>query len=239
MHGSFLGLHDIEFIAFDSLTEWIKQRSGARTAASAVMQCLLSVEPNAYFTNRQCLGAPIRKVLTRVLKSRNLFSQIQQCDQPLRTEDLFTSELCNVLYPITESGIKIECPASEESWAYHAIVNGLVCPSTRETIVGFARGQPAYKTRANQSLSNLDDLKIPTLFKMPDGAADVLMDSMLQHFELLEWPFDFLETLEFEQAYEIPQERCFSRIYLQNIATGPLPLIHLNNATQEIIELLM
>ena len=202
------------------------------------MQCLLSVEPNAYFTNRQCLGAPIRKVLTRVVESRNLFSKIQQCDQPLRAEDLFTSDTCNVLYAITASGLKSECPASEDSWAYHAIVNGLVCPSTREPIVGFARGQPAYKTRGNQSLSNLEDLKIPTLFKMRDATVAVLLDTMLQDFELLEWPFDFLETFEFEKLYGIPPERCFSRIYLQNIAT-PLPFIHLNNASQEVIQLLM
>jgi len=220
-----LGLHEIELIAFDSITSWLKQHTGIAILSHAIMHCLLCVDTTTYFTKRQCLGKPIRKVLLRVLEARNLFVNIQRCDLALKAEDMFTSDMCNVLYPITASGIKAESPASEDSWAYNSVINGLVCPMTREPIIGFARGQPFYKTRSDSKIS-FEDLKVPQLFKMQAAAALILYESISEEFVLLEWPFDFLETLDFERAYGIPLDRCFSRIYLQNLP-GIMPLAHL------------
>jgi hypothetical protein len=214
MQAEVYGLRTIEFVAFDSITAWIHLKSGLTNCGHAVMQCLLSADATTYLTNRRCMGPPIRKVLKRALQARDLFKAITRCDLPLKAQDMFSSETSEVLYAITESGIKVDSAANEDSWAYNFVINGAICPSTREIIIGFARGRPHYPTRHSESRE--DTLNVPKLFCLLDGAAETLRIQLEEPYLVPEEPFNFLETLEFEEDYALPKERCFSYIFAQH-----------------------
>ena len=222
-NGPEYGLHNTEFAAFDTLVSWIHEKTGAPQVANSVMQCLLSVDTQAYINNRVCMGPIIRKILRRAMEARALFKSISKCAEPTRSVDMFSSETTDVLYPITSSGLKVEAAASDDSWAYNFIINGLVCPTTREPIVQLAKGTPVYATRASEAAIQLSSLNIPSLFKISDAEAADLWETMdmmdgMPPFD--EPPYNFLNSLEFEEMYGIPTDRRFSTIYAQNIVNS-------------------
>lgn len=174
------------------------------------MSCALAVDTNAYFTHKIHLSPVIRKILRRVNDARPLFCGTKFIDRDPKAPDMFSGEDDSVLYIETISGIKSDC-ASEDSWAYHIIINGPICPSTREPIIAFYRG----RNRATRSIFDYKTLKMPYAFISSDEDYNLLKVNLEEELVLEEVQFDLTSTIFFEAQFGIPQERSFSYVYLR------------------------
>jgi len=208
------GITYLEYMTFEVLIKWLLQHqtdsSNECDLKRALMNILLSVDPNWYIYNLYTMGHSIRIILRRLCDFMELQNgQQHQAPQQVSPkapaasmasmadsskEDIFTFE--EVQEPVWTNDMP-QYSASFDSWAYHCLVNGLVHPMTRQEIRSLHGNSSEPFTFTKSQIKKLrQSLEVP--------------------MELDNSPIDLTQITIFESIYSIPHERCYSTMILQN-----------------------
>ena len=173
----------------------------------ALMNTLLTVEPNDYIYDDFTMTSVTNKLLKRVLDFNTLIKETMAHFPVLPlpandTTDLFGSEAPDKIWAVTASGPKNMYVGDANDWSYSCILNGNLHPATREPILHFQY----FSLNAFSSLS--------CIFKLSRTEYKKLKNELT--FENDSPQNNNLDSIElFEEFFNIPHERRYSAIHPQ------------------------
>jgi hypothetical protein len=204
------GITYLEYMTFEVLVKWLlKHQTSSINECDlkrALMNILLSVDPNWYIYNLYTMGHSIRIILRRLCDFMELQCSSMPKDSIVSNEDLFTFE---VLQDPVWTNDMPQYSASYDSWAYHCLVNGPVHPMTRQDIKSMNGTMIGPLNGPNNGTMNEPFTFTKLQIKKLRLSLEVPMDRDNS-------PIDLTQITIFESIYSIPHERCYSTMILQN-----------------------
>lgn len=218
LNESSTGLSLTELEAFKDLVPWIKaqrQKAGGPGGPAeegvheTIMSTILAVRPSDFINDASCMTRPIRDILVRANYFGRLFSNSKAiCTAEAINEasdgaiegsiDIFTSEApeSGSFCAETPDGLLTNYFGSDDSWAYHFIINGPLHPATRQYISALAYiGQKKATT-------------FPHVF-LNKASQDILQEKLMGPVnEVLEVPTAITSAL-FEVYHKVPEDRSY------------------------------
>lgn len=175
----------------------------------ALMSTLLVVEPHDYIYDDFTFVAATMKLLQRVLDFNSLITNTMANFPVLplpkeQTSDLFGSDTEDKIWAVTASGSKPSYVGDANDWSYNSILNGNLHPATREPILRFEY----FNLNAFNNLS--------CIFKLSRIEFNKLRYDLSLENNALKCS-DLDSIIDFEDYYDIPEERRYSNIHIQEI----------------------
>lgn len=214
-----VGLSAALWAHVEDLLPWLQQKSGLPTSGRTLVSSALAVDATAYQYAPHCMRAPLRAMLRRALNVGTMLQTIDAAIVHIDADgdaelpvDIFTTEAASgpLYFARTASGDHMDALGSKDSWCYHAVLNGLVHPLTREAITGFGEYTVVGPAGGPNAGPMDEDIAGPNIFELNEAERQQLTELL----EAAEGPgqdvaVNHEDALQFECLYKVPVDRSF------------------------------